>query len=471
MQQVVTKTQLTTEIRECLHLAIPLAGAQLAQTSTAFVDTIMMGWLGSSVLAAGGLGASIFQALILISTGIVSAVSPIVAAAHGAGQPALVGKTLRQGFWLALGLALPICSLLWSADRWLVWLGQSPETITLVTPYTRSIVWGILPALLFAVLRNFVAALSDPRPVIAIVTGGTVLNIAANYVLMFGKFGFPAMGLAGIGWASALSLWGILAALVLYIVSQPRYQIYRPFHGLTQFERHTFRELIQVGLPIGVLAAVETGMFTATMLIMGQLGTLALAAHQIALQTAAVTFMVPLGISLATTVRVGQKLGQQDLAGVRLAGSVGIAIAGLFMGLMGISFWLFPKNIVAIYLNINDPANLAVVALAQQLLGVAAVFQMVDGIQVSVTGALRGLQDTRIPMLIGIIAYWGIGLTSGYFLGVHFQLGGVGLWWGLAFGLTTAAIVLTWRFYTMPIKQLTRKQEQQWSACSKYDAD
>ncbi len=459
MQPVVTKTQLTAEIRECLHLAIPLAGAQLAQTATAFVDTIMMGLLGSSILAAGGLGASVFQALILISTGIVSAVSPIVAAAHGAGQPVLVGKALRQGFWLALGLALPICGLLWFADRWLVWLGQSPETIALLTPYTRSIVWGIVPALQFAVLRNFVSALSDPRPVIAIVVGGTVFNIAANYVLMFGKLGFPELRLAGIGWASALSLWGMLVALALYIVTQPRYRIYQPFRGLAQFERRTFQALVRVGAPIGILAAVETGMFTVTMLIMGQLGTLALAAHQIALQTAAITFMVPLGISLATTVRVGHKLGQQDLVGARLAGSVGIAIAALFMSLMGLLFWLFPKNIVAIYLDVNDPANLAVVELAQQLLGVAAVFQMVDGIQVSATGALRGLQDTRIPMLIGIVAYWAIGLTSGYFLGIHFQLGGVGLWWGLALGLTVAAIVLTWRFYTMPLEKLSWKQE------------
>lgn len=450
------QTALTAEIKACLSLALPLAAAQLAQAATAFVDTVMMGLLGGSVLAAGGLGATIFQALIIISTNIISAISPLAAAAYGAQQPALVGKIVRQGLWLVLGLATVLTLLLWNAEPILLLLGQEVETVEIAIPYLHAIVWGVLPILGFAALRNFVAALSEPRPVIVIMVAGTLFNIGANYVLMFGKLGLPALGLAGIGWASALSLWGMFFALTVYILKQRRYQVYGIFKHLTQFEPWIFRDLVRVGLPVGVLAMVETGMFTVTTFLMGRLGNITLAAHQIALQTAAITFMVPLGISFATTVRVGQCLGQQNPKGARLAGGVGIGLGTVFMGTMGILFWLFPEKIVSLYLDLDNPANTAVITLAEQLLGVAALFQIVDGIQVAATGALRGLEDTQIPMLIGILAYWGIGLTSGYWLGIQMQMGGVGLWCGLALGLAVAAIILTWRFCTTPIKHYER---------------
>lgn len=453
MQLAFTKAKFSSEIQSCLLLAVPLAGAQLAQAATTFVDTIMMGLLGGDSLAAGGLGASVFQSLLLIVTGIVSAVSPIVASAYGAGEIAVIGKTIRQGFWLAAGLAVPLAGLLWSAGDWLPWAGQNPATVELTLPYLHAIVWGVLPALGFAVLRNFVASLSEPRPVIVTMIGGTVLNVIGNYSLALGKLGLPALGLAGIGWASTLSLWAMFLALLAYVLYQPRYRVYRLFQGLMQFDRAVFQDLLHVGLPIGMLIAVETGMFTVTMLIMGTLSTTALAAHQIAIQTASITFMVPLGIALANTIRVGQQLGQRNPTGARLAGLVGIGLAGLFMSSMGILFWLFPERIVGIYLNLQDPANAAVIDQSKQFLRVAAVFQIVDGIQVAATGALRGLKDTRIPMLIGLLSYWGIGLTSGYGLGIYLHWGGVGLWWGLAIGLTVAATVLTWRFYTMPIPQ------------------
>jgi MATE family multidrug resistance protein len=282
---------------------------------------------------------------------------------------------------------------------------------------------------------------------------GTGCNILGNYVLMFGKFGFPALGLAGIGWASTISLWAMFAALLLYVISQPRYRPYRLW-GSFWLEPVLLNELLKIGLPIGVLAAVETGMFTLTTFLMGQLGTVPLAAHQIALQTAAVTFMVPLGISLATTVRVGQRLGQQDFLGARVAGMVGIALSALFMSVTGSLIWLFPAQIVGLYLDLKQPANAELVQFTQQLLAVAALFQILDGVQVSATGALRGLRDTRLPLLIGIAAYWGLGLTSGYWLGIVQGWGGIGLWWGLALGLLMAAIVLTLRFLTIPIGQL-----------------
>jgi multidrug resistance protein, MATE family len=437
------------EIRACLALAIPLAGAQLAQAATAFIDTVMMGLLGSATLAAGGLGAAFFQALVIISTNLLAAVSPLAAAAYGAGEQDAVSRTVSQGFWLAASLTLPVALLLWFAGPIFRGLGQEPTLIETALPYLRAIVWSIPPLLGFAVLRHFVSALSDPRPVIVIMLAGALCNALGNYVLALGKFGLPALGLAGIGLASTLSLWGMFTALLLYVLIRPRYRKYRIFHSLGRFEPFVFFELVRIGLPIGVLAAVETGMFTLTTFWMGQLGTTVLAAHQVALQTAVITFMVPLGISLATTVRVGLRLGQQDWQGAKLAGAVGIGLSILVMIAAALLFWLMPERIVGFYLDTQDPANREVVQLAQRLLGVAAIFQIVDGVQVSASGALRGFKDTRVPMLIGILAYWGIGLPSGYLLGIHLGLGSIGLWWGLALGLLVAALILPWRLFTL----------------------
>lgn len=459
MSAFLTRSKLTTEIRDCLALALPLAGAQVAQAMTAFADTVMMGLLGSEALAAGGLGAALFQACLLVSSSIVSSVSSLGAAAFGAGNSEQVGRVVRQGLWLAIVLAVPIVLLLWFAEPLFRWLGQEASTTVQSESYLRAIVWGFFPGLGFAVLRHFVSALSRPRPIIVIMIGGTLLNVVGNYVLMFGKFGLPALGLAGIGWASSLSLWSMFLALILYIRSQTHFRAYGVFRNLHHFEAKLFAELLHVGLPIGILSAAETGLFTVTTFLMGQLGTVTLAAHQIALQTAALTFMVPLGISFANTVRVGQFLGQGDLHRARLAGYTGMSIGVGFMALMAVLFWTVPKTIVSLYLDVQNPANQAVVVLAQRLLGVAAMFQVVDGLQVTTVGALRGLKDTRIPMLIGLIAYWGIGLTCGYMLGLRLGFGGVGLWWGLAIGLALAAGILTWRFSTSPLwsKEITAK--------------
>lgn len=446
MNHLLTKARLLTEVRESLILALPLAGAQLAQSATGFVDTVMMGFLGSTTIAAGGLGAVTFNCLVLITSAVLSAVSPLVAEAYGANNPQQAAQVTRQGLWLAVIMTIPLMLILWHGNALLQGLGQTPATAMLAEVYLRAIVWGCFPALAFAVLRSFVSALSQPRPIMVIVIAGTLLNIGGNYVLMFGKFGFPALGLAGIGWASTLSLWSMFLALAGYILWQPSLQVYQVFHHLQQFQGKVMRELLRVGLPIGGLVAVEAGLFTITTFLMGQLGTVTLAAHQIALQTAAITFTGALGISFATTVRVGQLGGQGDVSGMRLAGLVGIGLGGLFMAIMGGLFWFVPDRIVTLYLDVHNPANNAVVHLAKRLLGVAAVFQIVDGLQVTAAGALRGLKDTRIPMAIGFLAYWCIGLTTGYLLGIPLGFAGVGLWWGLAIGLMVAAVVLTLRF-------------------------
>ncbi|MFN6527708.1 MATE family efflux transporter [Nostoc sp. ChiSLP03a] len=442
-----------SEVKKCLMLAVPLAGAQVAQSATGFVDTVMMGWLGSQTIASGGLGTVIFTFSLLIFSGIVSAVSPLAAQAYGAGNKEKVGTIVRLGLGISLVLGIPITLLLYNGGALLLLLGQDANTVALTEIYLRAIALGFIPGLGFAVLKSFLSALLQPQLIIVTVVLGTLFNITANYVLMFGKLGFPALGLAGIGWASTLSLWSMFITLAVYICNQPRFAVYGIFRPSSQEafpleHRRIVGEIFQVGLPIGGLIAVEGGLFTVVTLLIGQLGTNALAAHQIALQTISMSFQMAVGISLATTVRVGLLAGQNDLVGTRLAGYVGIAIAALAMGVVALAFWLVPKSIISLYIDINNQNNADVVALAVKLLAVAAIFQIVDGVQVTAAGALRGLKDTRIPMLIGFFAYWCVGLFTGYTFGISLGSGAIGLWWGLAIGLASAAIILTWRFST-----------------------
>ncbi|NES95184.1 MAG: MATE family efflux transporter [Desertifilum sp. SIO1I2] len=440
------RTHIIQEIKACLHLAIPLAAAQLAQAATNFIDTVMMGWLGPQSLAAGGLGAITFAMLLLVGTGVVSAVGATVAIAHGEGNIKRVSRLSAMGLWVSLLLSIPTMLLIWYLGPILAFLGQEPSNVQSAQTYLQAIVWGFPAALAFATLKNILSALNHPRTIMAIMVSGVTLNVAGNYVLMFGKLGFPALGLAGIGWASTLSFWITCGAAVLYILKHREFKPYRIFEHLPQFDGTAFGDILQIGWPVGVLFAVESGLFTATAYLMGALGTISLAAHQIAIQTAAITFMVPVGISIATTMRVGLLIGQANPQGAKRAGYVGMGLGTLFMGITAAIFWLFPQQIVGIYLDIHNPENGPAIAAAIPLLGVAAIFQIVDGIQVIAAGALRGLKDTRIPMLIGIFAYWCVGFTGGYLLGLRLGWGGVGLWLGLALGLGCAAAILTWRF-------------------------
>jgi MATE family multidrug resistance protein len=447
MASLAVKPRVWSEVKACLTLSIPLASAQLAQSMTAFADTVMMGWIGPQTLAAGGLASITFAALLITLTGIVSAVSPLVAEAYGAGRGDRIERITRQGLLLTLLLSLPMMLLLWHMDSILRLLGQEEANVVLADTYLKAILWGFFPALGFATLKSFVSALSQPQIIMVIMIGGTTLNILGNYILMFGKLGFPALGLAGIGWASTTAYWVMFGAIILYILSQENLRCYSIFRNLHRLERSLFYELLHMGSPIGILFAFETGLFTATTYLIGHFGTNALAAHQMILQTVAITFMVPLGISLATTVRVGQYLGRQNIEGARLAGYIGISLGALFMGCMALLFVSAPNLVLSLYLDINNPDNAPVVAIAAALLQVAALFQLFDGTQVIAGGALRGLKDTRVPMWIGIFAYWCVGLTSGYYMGFKLGLTGVGLWLGLAAGLAIAAIILTWRFY------------------------
>ncbi|MDJ0747591.1 MAG: MATE family efflux transporter [Xenococcaceae cyanobacterium MO_167.B27] len=447
MTYISVHSSIRTEIKKFLQLAIPLASAQVAQSLTGFFDTIMMGRLGAETLAAGGLASLTFLALLNIAGGVVMGVSPLIAEAYGAGNKTRIEKLARQGFWLVLLLTIPIMFAIAYLDSIMLQLGQAETTVTLANTYLDIILWGFFPALSFAMLRGVVSGLSHARPVMFIVIIGTIFNIIGNYVLGFGKLGFPRLELAGLALASVLALWGMFLALLIYILKHPQLRTYRIIQELHQLKPGILADLVRIGLPIGIFSALEIGLFTIVTYLMGALGTEMLAAHQIVFQTIVVIFMIPLGMSYATTVRVGQWLGQQNLEGIKRAGYLSIAMGFMFAILVTIAMLLFPQAIVSLYLDINDPANTQVITLALPMLTIATVAQIPDVIQKITYGALQGIQDTRTPMLLSIPAFWGIGLTSGYILGFPLGWGGTGLWLGHSLGMAIAAILFLIRFH------------------------
>lgn len=434
-----------TEINSLLHLSIPLASAQIAQAATGFVDTVMMGWLGQETLAAGGLATTTFTTLLVTATGVIVGVSPLVAEAFGSGNNAKIQQVTRQGFWLSLLLSIPLMILLAHADSLMLQLGQAPSVVSLAKTFLDFIVWGFLPALTFAMLKSVLSSLSQVRPIITIVIVGTLFNAIGNYILGFGKLGFPAMGLSGIAIASVLSQWIMLLSLIIYTLKHPQLKTLQLFKNLHQIEPKILSEMIWIGAPIGISFGFETGLFSVTTYLMGLLGTDTLAAHQIVFQTIVVIFMVPLGMSFATTIRVGWWNGQNNSDGVRRAAYISICLGAIFMTLMAVVLLLFPRQIISLYLDINKPENAKLVPLFTSMLAVAAVSQILDGVQTTAQGALRGLKDTRVPMLLSFVAFWVFGLASGYFLGFHLGLNGVGLWIGQAIGVGTSAGVFIWR--------------------------
>lgn len=435
------------EMRQTLWLAGPVVAAQLAQISMGFVDTVMVGRLGEEALAGVALGNTVFFFALIVCLGVIQAVGPMVSQAHGAGEREPIERSVRQGLWLGVVLAVPAVLILWNIAPVLRAAGQPISAVAAAQGYLHAIVGGFLPALWFMALRSFVEGLARPLPVTIITCFGVGLNVGANYVLMFGAWGLPALGLEGTGWASTIVFWFLFAMLALFVVRVEPFMQYRIFSGLRTPDLTYFRELLRIGWPIGVSSGIEAGLFMTTALMVGVLGTTALAAHQIALQCAAFTFMIPVGIGIAGSVRTGQAVGRGRPGDARRAGYAAMLLAGLFMTGAAIVFLAVPETIARLYLDADVPENADVVALAVSLLGIAALFQVFDGVQVAAMGSLRGLKDTRGPMVIALITYWGVGLSTGYTLGIIQEWGAEGLWWGLVVGLAAAALLLSARFH------------------------
>ncbi|MDX2214188.1 MAG: MATE family efflux transporter [Oculatellaceae cyanobacterium bins.114] len=444
--------EVKTEIRAFLRLAMPLATAQVAQTAVGFVDTVMMGQLGSESLAAGGLAATTFQLLLNVTSGVVMAVSPLVAEAYGAGRKAQIESIARQGLWLSALLSIPLMVVFAHLDTVLLILKQPAAIATLADPYFKCILWGVFPALGFAMLRGYVSALAQAHVVISIVIVGTLFNGLGNYALGFGHFGFPRLELAGLGLSSALSFWGMFVIFLIYVVRHPQLKQYRLLHNLHCLRPQLLQRLITIGGAIAMTITLEYGLFAVITFLVGTLGTDVLAAHQTVYQTTYLIFMVPLGMSYAVTARVGQWWGKRDLAGVKRAAYVGIAVSAAFMLLMAIALIVYRQPVIGLFLDTQAPDDAHVIALAIPMLVIGAISQLLDGVQRVAMGALYGLQDSRVPMILSAVAFWGVGLTGGYLLGFPLGFAGAGLWTGQSIGVAIAAIVFVWRFHRLTNK-------------------
>ncbi|HEY3521654.1 MAG TPA: MATE family efflux transporter [Rhodanobacteraceae bacterium] len=429
------------ETRATVKLALPLIAGQLSSIGMNAVDVVLAGHYNAHTLAAVAVGANVWLLALVAAIGVMMALPPSVAHMDGAGARGEVGPLFRQAVMLAGTLGV----LLWFGVRHagplLHLLGVDVELLPDVQKFLHALSWGAPAVCFYFSLRGLSEGMSWTRPTMFFGFTGLCALIPLGYIFIYGKLGLPALGAQGSGVANAFVLWLQVAAFATYVRLSPRY---RPLHLFARFEKPDPRAifgLLRIGVPMAVTLLMEAGMFSIAALLISRLGTVAVAAHQIAINVASITFMVPLGLALAITIRVGNAVGRNDPHGVRYAGFVGISLTLATQCVASALMLGIPHLIARLYTDAP-----AVLALAAQLLMLAGAFQFADGIQVASNGALRGLKDTRVPMFITVLAYWGVGMPIGYVLAFHAGWRAPGMWIGLSAGLYAAAILLSARF-------------------------
>ena len=447
------------ELRATLRLSWPLAAANLLQILTYAIDVIFIARLGDDQLAASALAVALFGLVLWALSGLTGAVAPVAAAELGERAPALraVRRSVRMALWLALfsGTAgIAVCLLLGPVMRV---TGQQPHIIAMAIEYNTLLVVSLVPMLFCNVLRSFVSTLDRPIFATAITAGGIFVNALANYAFIFGNLGAPELGLKGAAVATIFTTLTTLAAYVVAIRLDKKLHRYHVFGRWWSPDWARLMHIVRVGTPIALTITAEAGIFGAAAFLMGNIGASQLAAHTVALQIAALAFQVPFGVGQAATIRVGYFYGARDPEGVKRAGWTAIVVGTGFMALTALAMVIIPKPLIAIYVDPWDPKNAVLVGFALQYIVIAAAFQLVDGMQAVAAGALRGLQDTRIPMWIAAFAYWVPGIGTSLVLGFLTPLEGVGVWIGLATGLTVAAVLLGWRWHRRERLGLTRR--------------
>lgn len=428
-------------------LGLPLVGAQLAQVSINVTNTVIVGQLGTVELAAAVLATQTFYLFWMFGSGFAYAVMPMAASANGRADIRGVRRSVRMGIWVVCAYAAVTMIPLWFTEAILVALRQDPAVSAMAGDYARILQWSMLPYLSTFVLRSYLSALERPRAVLVITVLGALANAGLNYVLVFGHFGAPALGLAGSGIASVSTSILTVALLVAFTLRDGALQRYDLYVRFWRPDWSAFLEVVRLGWPIGATILAEVGLFTAASVMMGWIGTVELAAHGIALQIASVSFMVPLGLASAATVRVGTAYGRDDRLGVGRAARTALVVATAISTGAALLFWTIPVPLISLYLDLRTPDAERVLQAAVPLLAIAAAFQIVDSIQVTSSGILRGLKDTRTPMIFAVLSYWAVGMPVAYTLAFVFEWGGAGVWWGLAIGLGVAAVLMTGRFF------------------------
>jgi len=436
------------ETRTLIAIAAPIAAGFFAELAMNFTDTLIIGRnVGSVALGAVGLSANLLFSMIFVCAGVISMVGAFAAQAHGAGDRAAISHVVRQGFWVATLLSIPATVLGLNLAPVLAWLDQDPAVVAFADQYLRGVAWCFLPYMWFTVLRNCVTALARSTSVMVITAAAIGLNFALVYSLVTGRFGLPALGVTGAGIGTSIVCWVMFAALALHVTRGRAFRDYRIFHGLLRLDLALCRRILRFGLPAAGTSAAETGLFIAVQLLMGYVGVIALAANQVAYTFQGMAFMFPAAMKEAATARVGFGFGRGSMASARQSGLIAIGLSVGYMAVIAVILWTFPQSIVSLFFGAGDPDAAQVLPLAATLLTIGAFFQIVDGIQITAMGALRGINDTVVPFWLGLVGYWGIGLTSGVVLGFALGYGAVGLWCGLALGLAASAALLATRFH------------------------
>lgn len=439
-------------MRATLLLGTPLIGSMLAQVAIGLTDTVMMGWYGVAELAAVALAASYFHVILILGMGFGLAVMPMVAAAASGDDRAQVRRITRMGLWIGILFSLTAIPALWFSEPIFLALGQTPQISADAQIYLRIAGFGILPAVLITVLRSHLSALEHAGIVLYATLAGAVLNAGLNWVFIFGNMGAPELGLRGAALASLGSYALICVVLMFYAALKDSLRQDTLFARFWRPDWAAFRDVFRLGWPIALTLLAESGLFTATLIMMGWIGTNELAAHGIAIQITSATFMVHIGLSQAATVRAGKAWGRGDRAELRLAGIAALILSLSMVAVTVLVFVTVPEPLIGLFLDPDDPLRGEIIAIGAALLLVSALFQLADAAQVMALGLLRGVQDTRMPMLFAVVSYWLIGLPAAYILGFTFGMQGPGIWLGLVVGLALAGALMMVRFWTGPAR-------------------
>ncbi|MGJ8536800.1 MAG: MATE family efflux transporter [Parasphingopyxis sp.] len=452
------QTPLRAEIRATLALALPLIVGNFAQAAINTTDVLILGRYDVDALAASALGVNLFFAFAVFAMGLVMAASPLIAAERGRKPHSVrdVRRTVRQASWASLAVCLPVWATLWNTEWVMLLFGQDPALSVAAAGYVRVMMWGLFPFLIFCVLRHYVSALERPIWGVIVTVIGVGFNALADWILVFGLFGFPELGLTGAAIASLVANFVLMFGMILVVVMVPSFRRYRLLGRFWQSDWPRFFGILGLGLPIAVTLALEVTVFNAAVFLMGLIDRDSLAAHAIAIQVASLAFMIPLGLSQAATVRVGIWHGRRDRAGIARAGSVALWLGCGAALLLSAGMVAFPHELVGLFVDRAEPESAPVFRLAVSFLIIAALFQLVDGAQAVGAGVLRGLQDTRVPMLFAALGYWVVGLGLAVWLGFPGGMAGLGIWIGLAAGLAAAAVLMVSRWFMRERIGLTR---------------
>lgn len=431
--------------RAIFKLGLPLIASNLAQFAIHITDTIMLGWYDVQALAASTVATSLFFVIFIMGSGFAIGVTPLVATAAEEENETQVRRVTRMGIWLSVFYGVIFMVPFFWAEPILLAIGQTPDVAALGRDYLTIAIFGMVPALIVMTFKSFLAALEHAGVILWATIITAILNGVLNYALIFGNFGAPELGIRGAAIASVIMQ--VTTVLLLLAYTQAKLSRFNIMQNIWRSDWEVFRKVFMLGWPIGLTGLAESGLFSASAIMMGWIGEIELAAHGVALQLAATTFMVHIGFSQVATVRAGRALGRKDEASLRKGGVTVIAMSFIFALFTVAMFLSIPETLISIFIDPDEPARDVLISIGITLLAFAALFQVVDALQAMALGLLRGVQDTAVPMVMATISYWIIGLPAGYLFAFTFELGANGLWLGLVVGLTAAAISLMWRFW------------------------